>query len=80
MPYLFNFSESFKAVCPPSWTITPIGFSCKIISYKCSQKTGSKYNLSAISKSAKKHFPYVLLEILFISNNVSEKKSTFLDP
>jgi hypothetical protein len=27
-PYLDNFSANFKAVCPPSCTITPSGFSC----------------------------------------------------
>ena len=55
IPSLLSFSDNFKGVCPPSWTITPnkslCEFSERQISRTDSRSNGSKYNLSEISKS-----------------------------
>ncbi len=41
----------FRGVCPPSWTITPLGCSRWRISSTSSSVSGSKYSLSETSKS-----------------------------
>jgi len=42
---------SFMAVCPPNCTIAPNGFSLSTIPAMSSFVRGSKYSLSAVSKS-----------------------------
>ena len=44
-------SANFSGVCPPSCTMTPIGFSRSTISSTSSSVSGSKYSLSEMSKS-----------------------------
>ena len=70
MPYFSSFSESLSAVCPPSWTITPSGFSCSMMSYKCSQNTGSKYSLSANIKISRNRFRITVHHDGFISHTL----------
>ena len=42
---------SLMAVCPPNWTTAPQGFSCSTMFCTSSAVRGSKYSLSATSKS-----------------------------